>query len=603
MRIGIIHIALMVSPLFLTDLHAQLSPGALTRAHEALEGIGNCTQCHTLGKKVSNDKCLVCHSEIKNRIDIGTGYHASQEVKGKDCAACHSEHHGRNFDMVRFDEANFNHGLTGYELTGAHRRIDCRQCHIPDFIDEPDLKKRKDTFLGLSRDCAACHQDYHQKTLSSNCASCHTTQAFAPASKFNHDRTNFALLGKHTEVACIECHRKETRNGREFQVFAEVAFANCNSCHQDPHRNNLGPNCKQCHTEQSFSSRNLLNRFNHNQTDFPLKGAHRRINCAECHNMAAAPAAIFQDRLGVHNCISCHEDTHLGKFGNNCAECHNENSFREVNMDNFNHGLTNFALLGKHQAVDCRRCHTASFTEPLPHNTCAACHVDYHEGQFTSIHPDRDCAECHSEDGFDVTLFTFEDHNDSNFPLTGAHVATPCFACHLQEEKWSFRDIGIRCVDCHEDVHAGYIDEKYYPGKSCQYCHATTSWVENHFDHSSTAFELSGAHAEQECMACHVSEDNTHRYAGFAGLSPACASCHENVHRRQFERNGVTDCARCHGFDNWWIGDFDHDKTAFKLEGRHAEIACSACHKPIEVDGEIFTQYKFDRFECIDCHQ
>ena len=53
-------------------VRAQLSPGDLTTAHSHLDGISNCTQCHVLGNKVSSEKCLVCHTEIKERIDIST---------------------------------------------------------------------------------------------------------------------------------------------------------------------------------------------------------------------------------------------------------------------------------------------------------------------------------------------------------------------------------------------------------------------------------------------------------------------------------------------------------------------------------------------------
>ncbi len=48
---------------------AQISPGKLSKAHAHLEGVANCTQCHTLGKKVSNEKCMACHSENKSSVD------------------------------------------------------------------------------------------------------------------------------------------------------------------------------------------------------------------------------------------------------------------------------------------------------------------------------------------------------------------------------------------------------------------------------------------------------------------------------------------------------------------------------------------------------
>ncbi len=600
MRLGLLYI--IFCTIFLTKLQAQLSPGDLAQSHADLEGLFNCTKCHVLGRKVSDEKCLDCHDEIKSRNDIQVGYHASKEVKNKNCAECHSDHHGRNFDMIRFEEDDFDHNLTGYELTGAHEEIDCRDCHIPDFVMDSELKKKKETYLGLSQDCIDCHTDYHQNTLSDDCASCHTTEVFSPADLFSHDDTDFALLGAHENVDCIDCHQMETRNGEDFQRFADVEFDNCTSCHEDVHQNNLGTNCKDCHSEESFTYLN----FDHRSTNFPLNGAHKQIGCAQCHNMDVSLDIILQDRIGVQttDCIDCHEDVHDNKFGSNCIECHNEDSFFQVPENLFDHSKTDFDLVGKHKVVDCRECHVESYTEPLPHNECASCHVDYHEEQFVSNGKGPDCSECHTEDGFEESLFTIANHQETVFPLEGAHIATPCFSCHLKNDKWSFREIGQRCVDCHEDVHSGYIDEQYYVNQSCESCHSTVNWTENHFDHNLTEFELLGVHAEQDCRDCHMTAelDDENKYEGFSNIGSECTVCHENVHDSQFEENGHTDCARCHGFQNWGVDDFNHDNTAFKLDGKHINLACEACHKEIQTNGKKYVQYKIESFECIDCH-
>lgn len=597
-------------------LAAQLSPGDLSNAHRDLEGISKCTQCHDLGSKVSNDKCLSCHKELKARVDQNSGFHASREVKGKDCAKCHSDHHGRNFDMVRFDENSFDHLLTGFELTGRHKsgwsskgkKIDCRSCHNADLVAEPELKKKKETFLGLNKDCSACHKDVHQRTLGNNCAKCHTTEEFIPASKFNHDKSDFPLHGKHKTVGCAECHAKETRNGELFQKFSDIAFSNCSSCHKDAHNNNLGPNCKECHNETAFDDFTNLNKFNHGKTLFPLKGKHKQVNCRECHQMAGiTPLTVFQDRKGVltDQCATCHKDVHEGKFGTNCAECHNENSFQKVeSMGAFDHNRTGFALRGSHVQVDCKKCHISEkMTDPLPHQHCADCHKDYHEGQFASYGISPDCIVCHQVDGFAETTYSLEDHAKTKFPLEGAHVATPCFACHKKEEKWNFRKIGQRCIDCHQDVHAGQIDAKWYPGNTCEQCHSSAEWRDNHFDHTRTAFALKGQHAKLQCRECHVPETGF-KYGRFAGLHSACSDCHEDPHAAQFVLDGVTDCSRCHGFEVWTIKKFDHDKTAFKLEGKHRDAACKECHKPvIPKDNQLVVQYKFKSFECVVCHK
>lgn len=593
-----------------TAINAQISPGDLSKAHSALEGISNCTKCHVLGEKVSNDKCLDCHKILKNRIKQNKGYHVSKEVKGKECASCHSDHHGLKFDMVRFDEKNFNHQLTGYNLTGAHKKIDCRECHKSDFISNSEIKKLKNTFLGLDQKCASCHEDYHQKTLSNNCASCHNTDVFSPAANFNHDKTKFALAGKHKTIDCKACHKEETRNGKKFQQFAGIAFNSCANCHDDPHKNKLGNYCSECHTEQAFDIFKGMNKFNHNRTKFPLKGKHKQVDCAQCHNLNVSPQLVFQDRLGIAttNCAACHQDVHDNKFGNNCAECHNENLFHNTKVkQDFDHDKTGFALEGKHEVVDCKKCHKSSFTDPLPHNTCASCHTDYHDNQFAVNGKKTDCAQCHTEDGFLGSLFTTDQHNKTKFPLQGAHQATPCFACHKPDaaKKWTFRNIGERCVDCHEDVHQGTISAKYYPNQSCENCHVSDNWQANRFDHNQTNFKLLGEHAKQSCMACHGRGDISHdiRQAIFIDLSSTCNNCHSDIHHRQFEQAGITDCARCHGFDNWQPVHFDHDQTAFKLEGKHANVACEKCHKSIEKDGQLVVQYKLERFACVDCHQ
>ncbi|MCK5703630.1 MAG: cytochrome c family protein, partial [Cyclobacteriaceae bacterium] len=117
MRFSLLHITVLCFFVAISA-NAQISPGDLSNAHADMEGIMNCTKCHVLGGEVSNEKCLDCHLELKTRIDQKKGYHVSDEVKNKDCTTCHSDHHGRNFEMVRFNEDDFRHQLTGYELTG-----------------------------------------------------------------------------------------------------------------------------------------------------------------------------------------------------------------------------------------------------------------------------------------------------------------------------------------------------------------------------------------------------------------------------------------------------------------------------------------------------
>ncbi len=510
--------------------YAQLSPGELTTAHEKLEGLSNCTQCHVLGKKVTNQKCLDCHTEINKLIENKKGYHASNEVSGKECYVCHNEHHGRHFQIVRLDEDKFDHTLTGFALEGKHKTIDCNQCHKQKLIKQKISKKSADTYLGLGSDCLSCHTDYHQGTLSGNCVSCHTMEAFSPASKFSHQSARFRLKGKHTMVNCSKCHKVEIKNEVRFQRFSNIPFENCTSCHIDVHDNKFGQDCKKCHSEESFVSLQLLKNFDHNKTGYVLKG--------------------------------------------------------------------------KHAEVDCKSCHKQSFTKMLPHNSCTDCHSDYHKGQLKTPGKVYSCNQCHTVSGFSPSSYTLEKHQTANFILTGAHEPIPCFSCHVKNNRWEFRNVGLQCFDCHENIHKNHITEKYYPNGNCKVCHNVETWKKVSFEHEKTGFELKGKHAEASCRNCHFDESNPQEIQqNFKNVSAICVQCHQDIHRNQFETDGMVFCNRCHEPENWKSVLFNHDSARFKLEGAHVNVDCVKCHTTNTDEKGTYVVYKFNNEKkCIDCH-
>lgn len=479
-----------------------------------------------------DQKCLDCHVEINQLITEKRGYHASVEVKNKTCIDCHSEHHGRKFDVDRFDVDNFNHDLTGYALKGKHKKVDCRACHAPENISNPTIKKLEGTYLGMGTACIDCHDDYHQGTLNTTCTKCHTEDGWKPVTSFDHSKTNFPLLGAHQNVECIECHKQTTRNGKPFQEF-KIPFAKCTDCHDDAHDGAFGQRCTDCHQTSSWQNLKSKNPFDHSKTDYPLLGLHKNVDCKACHK----------------------------------AE---------------------------------------SYLEPIAHAACKNCHSDYHRGEFTRKNPQADCQQCHSVyKDFTATSYGLEEHNRSNFPLVGGHAATPCFACHVSEDKWTFRSIGERCIDCHDDVHAGKISAKYYPDQDCEVCHSPASWSDVLFEHDQTGYPLLGQHAKVDCRNCHFSDD-AHQdieKQQFSFADKNCVQCHTNVHGNQFEKEGKTTCTDCHNsFEDWAVITFDHNTTRFPLEGKHKEAACSACHVPELVNDQMVVIYKIKQFECADCH-
>ena len=507
---------------------AQISPGDLTKAHAKLEGISNCTKCHVLGEQVSSLKCLDCHKEIKSTINLKTGYHSSSEVKVKDCWSCHSEHNGRNFRIVNFNPNQFSHDKTSFKLTGAHLKPNCNDCHKSKYILSSELKKRKGTYLGLSVDCSSCHEDIHQSSLGSECSSCHVTDTFKPASKFNHDSSNFKLTGLHLKVECIECHPIEDKKGKKFQKFKGIDFANCNSCHKDVHK---------------------------------------------------------------------------GRFGDDCQSCHVTSSFKSINKNAFEHEKTDYPLIGKHRSVSCSDCHKGSTSVKLKFQQCTDCHADYHKGDFVIQGKIRDCSDCHTVYGFQPSTFTISDHAQSKFPLNGSHLALPCQSCHYKNLEFHFKDIGLSCINCHQNIHGSEISEKFMPNSNCSECHGTNNWSKIKFDHNKTDFVLSGKHLNLKCNDCHLYDagiDN--KEFKFSSLKSDCISCHKYIHFGQFSSGEVSNCERCHAFDNWTPVKFDHNKTEFILEGSHLKLACSRCHKKVVEKGTLFIRYKIKNFKCADCH-
>jgi hypothetical protein len=533
MNVKIEHIicTIVLAVIFNFQAFTQISPGELAKVHSQLEGMANCTQCHILGEKVSNAKCLACHTELKVRVDQNKGYHSSTEVKGKQCASCHNDHHGLNFQILKFDKDKFNHNLSGYKLTGAHSKKKCADCHKDEFISDKKIKSKKLTYLGLKTECLTCHADYHQTTLSNNCANCHNDEKFKPAPKFSHNNAKYKLTGKHQKVACLLCHKTTLKNGQKFQEFTGLSFENCTSCHKDVHDNKFGPNCTDCHNTESF--------------------------------------------LVV------------------------------AGVKNFDHNKTNYKLEGKHQKVTCKSCHKARLTTQIKYEHCTDCHDDYHNKQFAVKGVSPDCSACHNLKGFTEFTYSIEKHNTSVFPLKGAHLATPCFACHKKQEKWKFKEIGKGCKDCHENIHKTIITDKYYPEESCESCHTVNTWTEISFDHKKTKFELEGAHIKKTCRECHFNKEKSgHANQKFAGLAINCTSCHKDVHEKQFEVDGITDCVRCHNSDKFKpASKFDHNKTKYPLDGKHINVACIKCHKEVTDKEVTYIFYKIKEFKCENCHR
>ncbi len=478
-----------------------LMPGPLSENHAEFEA--DCEECHSsFDKKELSSNCLSCHEDIaKDRVDK-SGFHGqSPTASTTQCQSCHGDHEGRNADILGLNTAVFEHAHTNFELTGFHKQLTCASCH------EENTK-----FRDADPECFSCHKndDRHKNSLGENCGTCHQTTRWQSTHTFDHEKTDFALHGKHKDLACMSCHLGEKY---------EFENTECVSCHltSDVHAGSNGNQCNNCHNENDWGKI----KFDHNDTDFALKGGHKALPCRACHS----PTQFDKSDTPTH-CIDCHknDDPHFGRNGTECSDCHNVTRWDKILFDH--NQDTDFGLSGKHQQLSCTQCHTGPLTEALP-NDCASCHTadDVHKSESMKV-----CATCHNTSGWKTTS-TF-DHEFSRFPLIGMHAIVPCGTCHQDNH---FATTSTACSDCHaeDDVHEASL------GVKCESCHNPNGWGFWHFDHAKqTQFTLDGAHEGITCDACHKPKTSPER------ISSECVSCHaiDDAHHGAFGG----DCSQCH---------------------------------------------------------
>ncbi len=270
--------------------------------------------------------------------------------------------------------------------------------------------------------------------------------------------------------------------------------------------------------------------------------------CQSCHEPG--------HRVTAAKCLECHKPVaerikarkgvHRDATGNDCATCHVEHAgvdgdLRHFETKGFDHkGQAGFALDGLHAPLDCKACHkTRSFLGLSP--SCASCHKDVHNGTLGAT-----CQTCHATSvAFKDTRKAF-DHSKTKYPLTGAHLKTPCESCHKTKGDYRIARSGA-CEDCHRNPHVPALG-------TCTACHVTASFKTlaegRKFDHAKTGYPLRGRHAAVACQTCHVKPPTVVRLK-----SARCADCHQDVHKGVFL---AEDCAACHTESGFAPAKFDH---------------------------------------------
>ncbi|MDH3439553.1 MAG: hypothetical protein OEM63_02285 [Gammaproteobacteria bacterium] len=380
-----------------------------------------CTDCHTAGQSFRSapSDCAGCHADVHG------------EKLRVECDACHIPG-GWQFQ-------SFDHSVTSFLLTGAHRGSTCDACHTS-----------KD-FSGASGLCIDCHRsdDVHAGRNGPQCGECHNDTTWT-AVDFDHFAvTGFGLIDGHGGLACADCHRQPDHSG--------LGDSTCNSCHasDDVHEGRFGVQCDSCHNVTRWPAA----KFDHaRQAGFALPAGHKALACDSCHT------GKLIDPLPI-DCAGCHrdDDPHRGQLGEDCAACHVATGW--VAQLWFDHDITAFPLFGSHAELDCASCHESAAFRDVDAG-CNSCHAD--DDPHVGTLGDR-CGSCHNASTWAAWSF---DHNlVSDFPLTGSHALVSCSGCHIDDAE-SPGKLAADCNACHrrDDPHNGRF------GNNCENCHNTSTF-------------------------------------------------------------------------------------------------------------------------------
>lgn len=187
----------------------QTTSFPLTGAHLAV----SCSGCHY--DNVYNGKSTACVSCHQSKYNATTNPQHVPAGFSTSCESCHS--------TSSWLTATYDHSVTRFPLTGAHRNVSCNGCHADG------------VFRGKTMLCSGCHLAQYTATTNPNhaaasfpttCESCHTTTSWLGAT-FDHDSRYFPIYsGSHKDRwrTCADCHTSSTN----YAVFS------CFQCHLKP---------------------------------------------------------------------------------------------------------------------------------------------------------------------------------------------------------------------------------------------------------------------------------------------------------------------------------------------------------------------------------
>ncbi len=476
--------------------HADVHAGQFFSAGRNPTG---CVACHSLGGWIPstfdaarhaaagfelsgahNVRCGRCHASpganqparyVGTPSDCGACHHDAHEAQfaGRACVTCHR---GDRFAPA----PNFDHARTTFALTGAHVFAGCNGCHLR--AQRPEARNAV-VYRLPSNACASCHEGPHGRTgdrasarevalfnETRDCARCHDASRWSSLTAtpaFDHANARVPLVGGHSAVPCARCHTGAR---------AMPEMAQCNLCHEDRHRGQLGSSCERCHTPRTWTPDGAL--LDHERTRMPLVGVHAALGCVQCHTRAAN--GDYRD--ATPECASCHTHTvderrphpphTTPAMRASCDRCHAPTGWTPASFDH----AAFWPLVGRHATTECARCHTSGRYAGTP-STCVSCHDGaqrrsrYDHATFPD--PTR-CESCHDATAWTPARFP----HDRYFPLSGPHSLT-CAQCHTDPSSL----MSFACTECHAHSQSrmgsehGGVSGYTWESRACYRCHPT----------------------------------------------------------------------------------------------------------------------------------
>lgn len=416
-----------------------------------------CAMCHTEGQPLPSRECSACHDAPHAKSPTCTNCHTTTAwgmrkalpanhvsllgghstlacfdchdakpapAKARTCVDCHGSNHG---GLTNCQDCHAP--ATGwkpkdgwshdpfFKITGQHKALDCTQCH------------KNGRFAGTPKVCVGCHGKKHGGLT--DCASCHTTAGFKPAT-FKHSSV-FTLTGLHKQLPCTECHAK-----REFAKVLGNGSHRCVDCHGTQHGGQT--NCAECHTTSGFS-------LAHHPSTFPLTGTHGGTNgpkCSDCHGAAS------QFVKPSTRCVACHAAASKhGATITQCQNCHTPVA-NWVPKATIVHPPASFPLSGTHATLACTRCHPDGKFASIDGASCVTCHA----GDIPHVGP-TDCGRCHRSTSwadvhFNHPLIMNSENTapSQHFYLDFGPYAAGCLNCHPGTGP-NPNFTAASCTDCH----------------------------------------------------------------------------------------------------------------------------------------------------------